>query len=219
MLAVQSACRTCGSPGHTPASVTTAWLAAALLLAPVSAADRSADEAADVERFRRAHRRTQLAGMGVLTGWAVANIAGGITGALLEDGDARHIHEANAAWNSVNLTLGIIGLVNNRRLPKAGSIADARRVNRRTRRVFLINGVLDVVYIGAGALVAGLGRRYDQRRVEGYGAAIVFQGAWLFAFDIAMVLAHERVAARTLPVHVGPLAGGGRFGLALGGAF
>jgi MFS family permease len=199
--------------------VTTAWLAAALVLAPASAADRTTDEAAQLDRFRSAHRRTQLAGMGVLTGWAVANIAGGITGALVVDGDARYIHEMNALWNSVNLTLGIIGLVNHRRPPKAGSIAEARRVNRRTRRVFLINGVLDMLYIGAGALTAGLGRRYDQRRVEGYGAAVVFQGAWLFAFDIAMVLAHERVAARTLPVHVGPLTGGGRFGLTLGGAF
>jgi hypothetical protein len=120
----------------------------------------------------------------------------------------------------VNLTLGIIGLVNNgRRGPKAGSIGEARRVNHKTRRVYLINGVLDVVYIGAGALTAALGRKYGQRRVEGYGTSVVFQGAWLFAFDIAMVLAHERVAARTLPVQVGPLVGGGRFGLALAGAF
>jgi len=162
----------------------------------------------------------QIVGMGVLTGWAVANIASGIAGALVVESDTRYVHEMNALWNSVNLTLGIIGLVNNgRRGPKAETIGEARRVNRKTRRVYLINGVLDVVYIGAGALTAGLGRRYGQRRVEGWGTSIVLQGAWLFAFDIAMVLAHERVAARTLPVQVGPLVGSGRFGIALAGAF
>lgn len=200
--------------------MTFAWLAAALVIAPARIPASASEEAAVVEQFRRAHRRTQLAGMGVLTGWAVANIAGGITGALIVDGDARYIHQMNAAWNSVNLTLGLVGLVGNaRRLPKARSIAEARRVNRRTRRVFLVNGGLDVAYIGAGALTAGLGRRYGQGRVEGYGTAVVFQGAWLFAFDLAMVLAHERVATRRLPVQVGPLAGRGRLGLTIGGGF
>jgi hypothetical protein len=177
-------------------------------------------EASAVKGFRRAHRRTQIVGSSVLTGWAVANIASGIAGALLVENDTRYVHEMNALWNSVNLTLGIIGLVNNgRRGPKVDSIGEARRVNRKTRRVYLINGALDVVYIGAGALTAGLGRRFDQPRTVGWGTSIVLQGAWLFAYDIAMVLAHERVAARTLPVQVGPLAGGGRFGLALSGAF
>jgi MFS family permease len=188
-------------------------LVVALAIAPSSGPD-------ELERFRRAHRRTQLAGMGVLTGWALANIAGGVTGALVEDGDARFIHEMNALWNSVNLTLGIIGLVNNaRRPPQVRTRADARRVNRKARRVYLINGAIDVAYMAAGALTAGLGRQYGQRRVEGWGTAVVIQGAWLFAFDLAMVLAHERVAARTLPVGVAPLAGAGRLGIAIGGRF
>ncbi len=199
--------------------MTTAWLATVLLIVPVGVSE-SSDGVAPVERFTRAHRRTQLVGMGVLTGWAVANIAGGITGALIVDGDARYIHEMNALWNSVNLTLGIVGLVGSaRRPPEVKSILEARRVNRRTRRVFAINGALDIAYIGAGALTAGLGRRYAQRRVEGYGTAVVIQGAWLFAFDLAMVLAHERVAMRTLPVQVGPLAGRGRLGFTISGRF
>lgn len=198
-------------------------LVAALAPAPspkIVATDASEDAAA-VNRFRRAHRRTQLVGMGVLTGWAVANIATGIAGAVVVESDWRYVHEMNALWNSVNLTLGIIGLVNNgRREPKADTIAEARRVNRKTRRTYAINGGLDVLYIGGGALAAWLGERYGQKRVEGWGKSIVFQGAWLFAFDLAMVLAHERIEARTLPpVRVAPLAGGGRFGLALTGAF
>jgi len=194
-------------------------VAVSLVLVAVLAAAPSS-EADELERFRRAHRRTQLAGMGVLTGWAVANIAGGITGALVVESDARFIHEMNALWNSVNLTLGIVGLVNNaRRPPKARTLGEAARVNRRARRVYLINGAIDVGYMAAGALTAGLGRRYGQRRVEGWGTAVVIQGAWLFVFDLAMVIAHERVAARALPVGVAPLVGAGRIGLAVGGRF
>jgi hypothetical protein len=198
-------------------------LVAALAPAPSPriVVDDASDEAAAVNRFRRAHRRTQLVGMGVLTGWAVANIASGVAGAVLVDDDWRYVHEMNALWNSVNLTLGVVGLVKNgRRGPKADTIAEARGVNRKTRRTYVINGGLDVVYIGGGALAAWLGGHYGQKRVEGWGKSVVFQGAWLFAFDLAMVLAHERVAVRTLPpVHVAPLSGGGRFGVALTGAF
>ncbi len=193
-------------------------LALVAVLAPapspeIVATDASEDAAA-VNRFRRAHRRTQLVGMGVLTGWAVANIASGVAGAVLVENDTRYIHEMNALWNSVNLTLGIIGLVSNgRRGPKADTIAEARRVNRKTRRTYAINGGVDV-------LTWWLSDRYEQRRFEGWGKSVVIQGAWLFAFDLAMVLAHERVQARTLPpVHVAPLAGNGRFGLALTGTF
>jgi hypothetical protein len=195
-------------------------LAAVLASAPL-AGEREVDASEAqraVKEFRRTHRRTQLVGNGVLTGWAVANIASGIPGAILVESDARYVHEMNALWNSVNLTLGVIGLVNNgRKPPKADSIADARRINRRTRRVYVINGVLDVVYIGAGALTAALGDRYDKPRVRGWGASVVFQGAWLFAFDLAMVLAHERVAARALSV--APLARRQTFGVAIGGRF
>jgi MFS family permease len=154
-------------------------------------------DARELDGFRRAHRRTQLVGMGVLTGWAVANIAGGIAGAVLVDGDARFVHEANAAWNTVNLALGIAGLVSNgRRLPKAKTIAEARKLSRRTMRTYAVNAVLDVVYIAAGTLMAELGRQYGQARVQGYGSAVILQGAWLFAFDVGMMIAHGRARAK-----------------------
>lgn len=168
-------------------------------------------------RFREQHRRAQLVGNGVLTGWAVANIAGGITGALVDPSDGRYIHEMNAMWNSVNLTLGILGLVNNRRLPKVRTMDEARRVNRRARRVYVINGAIDVVYVSAGMLVAGLGRKYDKPRVQGWGTAVVIQGAWLFVFDIAMAIAHSRVHANT--VRVGPVVERSRVGIAVSGRF
>jgi hypothetical protein len=148
-------------------------------------------------RYRRAYRRTQLAGMSVLTGWAVANIASGVAGAVLVKGDRRFVHEMNAMWNSVNLTLGIIGLVKNARPPSAMTRAeDPRRAYRKVLRLYAINGALDIAYITAGVVMAELGRAYAVPRVQGYGASIAFQGAFLFTFDLGMLIAHERAARR-----------------------
>ena len=142
--------------------------------------------------YDRAHQRTQVTGMAVLTGWAVSNISTGIAGALLDPTDRRMIHEMNAIWNGVNLALGVAGLWTNTRPHHRGNYA-------KTRRTYAINNALDVLYIGAGILTAELGRQHGRPRVAGYGKAVVFQGAFLFAFDLAMLLAHERVFVRRTP--------------------
>lgn len=180
-----------------------------VLLAGVLAhsGDASAAPAGDEAAFRQAHRRTQLAGMGVLTGWAVVNIGGGV-GASLLDRDRRYFHEGNAIWNSVNLVIGIVGLATNaRRTPRSRERPAAQ--HRKTTRTYLVNGVLDVVYIAAGAATVAIGQHHGSRRVQGYGQAIAFQGAFLFAFDTAMLIAHQRVAARRLRATPARLGQGG----------
>ncbi len=166
----------------------------ASMLAP--AASAPGDRVGDVAGFRQAHRRTQLAGMGVLAGWAVANIGGGVAASFL-DRDRRYFHEGNAIWNSVNLAIGIAGLATNaRRTPRHRDTPEAQ--HRKTTRTYLVNGVLDVVYIAAGAATIAIGQHVESRRVQGYGQAIAFQGAFLFAFDTAMLIAHQRLRTRWL---------------------
>ena len=138
--------------------------------------------------YADAHRRTQVAGMATLTGWAAANIAVGVPSAFTLRSDARFIHEMNAMWNTVNLTLGIVGLA-----------TKSKPDYRRTLRVYAINNAIDVLYISAGILVAELGRQYRRPRVEGWGRSVVLQGAFLFAFDLTMLIAHERVRATRRP--------------------
>ncbi len=156
-------------------------LALALALAPPPPPDALA----------RRHQRTQLVGMGVLSGYAVANIGWGVSSALRTDGVTQHVHEMNAAWNGVNLTVGVIGLVRNRRPPPT---AHALYEHRRTQAIFAVNAGLDVLYIAAGSAMwcAAESAGSQQSRVEGYGRSIVLQGAFLFAFDLSMLLAHAR---------------------------
>lgn len=174
----------------------------AILLAPPVPAP--AEREADVAGFRQAHRRTQLTGMGVLTGWAALNIGGGVAASFL-DPDRRYFHQGNAIWNSVNLVIGIVGLATNASGKSRGRDRPAVQ-HRKTMRTYLVNGVVDVVYIAAGAATVAIGQHRGSDRVPGYGQAIAFQGAFLFAFDTAMLIAHQRVAARRLratPARIG----------------
>jgi hypothetical protein len=154
------------------------------------------DDAAAIAGHHRARRRTQLAGMGVLGGWALVNIAGGVTGSYI-DRDREFFHQGNAIWNSVNLAIAIAGVAGNaRKRPPPDSMTAARRAQRRTQRTYFVNALVDLVYIAAGTATIAIGQHYARARVQGYGRAIAFQGAWLFAFDVGMFVAHERVGLR-----------------------
>lgn len=170
-------------------------LSVAVLVALGSPSPSPADAAA-IAAEHRARRRVQLAGMGVLGGWAIANIAGGIAGTYV-DRERRYFHQGNAIWNSVNLAIAIAGIAGNaRKRPAPRSIAEAHKVQRRTQRTYFINALVDLVYIAAGTATLAVGHRRGDTRVRGYGEAVAFQGAWLFAFDVGMMIAHQRVARR-----------------------
>jgi hypothetical protein len=171
----------------------------------------------------RRQRRIQTIGMATLTGWSIANIVGGVAGNLAtERGDPlRYAHQMNAMWNTVNLTLGAIGLANarreraviGRRFGVAAEIA-------KTQRVFAINALLDVVYMLGGYATWEIGKDLESPRVIGYGGAVILQGAFLMAFDLGMIAAHERNLRRRLPGYaIAPAPTPGGAALVVRGAF
>lgn len=170
---------------------------------------------ADARReFHDRRARTQLAGMGVLTGWAAANIVGGVALGFTTDGAVRHFHQMNAMWNTVNLVLGAIGLHNARRdrVRERDLAWPAQRARATSSQiVFSINVGLDALYIMAGATTLELGRLHHRPRLAGYGSAIVLQGTFLLAFDALMVAAHganlRRFRAFAAPTPTGALVG------------
>ncbi len=58
----------------------------------------------------------------------------------------------------------------------------------KTENLFLINGGLDIVYVGTGFLLKHLANNSQKRHdlLKGYGNSIILQGSFLFTFDIAM---------------------------------
>lgn len=131
--------------------------------------------------------------MTALTVFAVGNLAIGTAGWATTDGTHRHFHAMNAMWNTINLGIGIVGMINAFREDPSAPDDAARERIRGHQRVYLVNAGLDVAYIAAGALTWALG---EAPRARGYGAAILFQGLALLGFDLAMVATHQRAVAR-----------------------
>lgn len=145
------------------------------------------------------HRRRitlDLGGMSTLTTWSLLNIAGGTVGNFTTTGPTRYFHQGNAMWNSVNLVLGVVGLINATRARKRPIDLTAGRLqSHRSQLAFIINAGLDVLYVSTGAVLWKLGPTAQNPalpdRLVGYGQALVLQGAFLFAFDVGMAAAHQ----------------------------
>lgn len=152
--------------------------------------------------LHRSRARTQLAGMGALTGWAALNIVGGVAGNFASTGEVRYFHQMNALWNTVNLVIGAVGLASARRErargPRGGP-DEARRASLRAMATYSINAGLDVLYIMAGVTTLELGRVHERPRLVGYGESVVLQGAFLLAFDAALLAAHGAGLRRVRP--------------------
>lgn len=172
----------------------------ALLPAPPGAAPApiAAPPAVDARALAYHRRRVTLglAGMSTLTGWSLINIAGGTLGNFTTTGHSRYFHQGNAMWNSVNLVLGVVGLISETRArSRPLGLAEGRLRSHRSQLAFVINAGLDVLYVSSGAVLWQLGPTARnpamQDRLVGYGQALVLQGAFLFAFDVGMALAHQ----------------------------
>lgn len=128
-------------------------------------------------------------GMYVLGGWAVANLAGGGLGTLVDPARA-DFHLFNAGWNLVNLGLAASGLLGARNPVVSASISEEIRAQHRVEKTFLVNLGLNVAYMTAGAFMAF--GPFDDQRTSQFGVALILQGSFLFAFDLSMAIAHGR---------------------------
>lgn len=140
-------------------------------------------------------KRTQInkGGMIVLGSWAVANI--GVNSyfwASNPDGktSAKYFYQMNTYWNVVNL--GIAGYAYYRSAKTDFYDYDMDQTieaMQRDKRVYLINGMLDVGYIVAGIYMQSVRQSHpEKQRLLGYGRAVFWQGVFLMAFDTGMYL-------------------------------
>jgi hypothetical protein len=134
--------------------------------------------------------------MQILTGWALGNLAVGSVAAWQSDDPAlRSFHGTNAAWNTVNLAIGGLGLagVHRRSRRDAPDAASVAAQHRSLRTALAVNLGLDAVYMGSGVALMAFGgdtRGLDHR---GVGAGLLLQGAFLATFDAAFLTAHRGV--------------------------
>jgi len=138
---------------------------------------------------------TNQKGMWVLSGWGVANMSSGIIGALSTNNtEVKAFHTMNALWGMVNTGIGVLGLMRAKK-EKGWSIADADkyRAYKSVKKLYAINGGLDLLYMGAGIfLTTRADKATHPARNSGYGNSLIVQGAGLLLFDAAMYLSHQK---------------------------
>jgi hypothetical protein len=139
--------------------------------------------------FYRKSLQNNNTGMYVLGSWAVANLLIGGIGWNQNTGDAKYFHQMNFFWNTVNLSIAGFALYNN----LSGGFEDFSnemmvQEHYKIEKLYLINGGLDLVYIGTGFLLKNLSSKKEKNKdlLKGYGNSIILQGSFLLVFDAVM---------------------------------
>lgn len=134
-----------------------------------------------------------LDGMEILGGWGLANTALGVTGwALSQGGQNRYFYQMTAIWGAINFVVAIPGYLNAKRnLSEAYDRGQTFREQQKIEKIFLVNGLLDVGYIGAGFYLNSRGIDNGNTQLKGYGLSIALQGSFLLLFDATMYRAHK----------------------------
>lgn len=152
----------------------------------------------DYNTFCRQSIRSNNAGMLVLGGWAVANIASGAYGWSQYSNERKYFNQMNLFWNVVNLSIASIALYNNYHLDcYALSSEEIFDSQARTEKILLINSALDLGYIGTGFLLRHLSINSAKKGslLKGYGNSLLLQGSFLLVFDLMLyqILRNQRI--------------------------
>lgn len=139
---------------------------------------------------------TSREGMMALGSWGSVNLVGGFAGALAStSAEQKSFHTMNAIWGAANLGIALAGYFSAKREGYTTyEPVDAYRRYESTKRLFLINGGLDLAYIGTGLYLGEHARSGGFNKPEmwqGYGRSLIIQGAFLFLFDSIMYGLHQ----------------------------
>lgn len=145
----------------------------------------SAQDSLQTLNFSRNHIKNT--GMEVLGTWAVANIAVGSVGWASTGGTTKYFYQMNAIWNIANLGVALLGYTatqkdRNKHYTPQESLEEQKKIEK----IFLVNGGLDLAYIGTGFYLNHRGIANGSDQSKGYGRAIILQGAFLLLFDATM---------------------------------
>jgi hypothetical protein len=129
----------------------------------------------------------KMSGMSVLGSWSVANLAIGLVGASNATGQNKYFYQMDAIWGAVNLGAAISGYISAvKNTDKPRTAAEALKEQKKIETIFLVNGGLDVAYIGTGIYLNHRGDTQNSDKLRGYGEGIITQGVFLLLFDATM---------------------------------
>ncbi|MDF2432070.1 MAG: hypothetical protein JWP44_1701 [Mucilaginibacter sp.] len=153
-----------------------------------------------LKAFNYSRNRITTTGMEVLGGWAVAHLGIGAIGwADSKSGSNKYYYKMDFLWNTVNLGAAILGYTSARKgMNKQLTPAESLKEQQKIEKTFLINGGLDVVYIGTGVFLKQRGDNRKNDQLKGYGSSITVQGAFLLLFDATMYTAQKHNGSKLI---------------------
>ncbi|MFO7661732.1 MAG: hypothetical protein R6X18_03975 [Chloroflexota bacterium] len=130
-----------------------------------------------------------------LLSWGMASIASGLMLGRSEDDFRRGIGEQFVGWGVINAVIAVLGQrgsLKKRRLPDANEVESLSRERNKLKRLLWINTGLDVVYMAGGWRAVQTRGQMDERW-RGRGWGIIFQGGFLFFFDLINAVLLSRI--------------------------
>jgi hypothetical protein len=141
-----------------------------------------------LKRYNNIRNQTTATGMEVLGSWGILNLGVGAAGwATSHGGENKYFYQMTTIWGGINLALAIPGYLHaEKNEDKSFTAAESLAEQKKIERVFLVNGGLDIAYIGTGTFLKIRGDDRNSAELQGYGSSIIIEGVFLLFFDSAM---------------------------------
>ena len=143
--------------------------------------------------YNQSRIRITSSGMEVLGGWGILNLGTGAIGwANSTNLESRYFFEMNTIWGVADFGVALIGYGGlQKQRKKTFTAAEILEEQKRIEKIFFINGILDVAYIGTGLYLKLEGDSRNSPIMKGYGESILMQGGFLLIFDGIMYQAEK----------------------------
>jgi hypothetical protein len=143
--------------------------------------------------YNQSRIRITSSGMEVLGGWGILNLGTGALGwSNSKTPETRYFFEMNTIWGAADFGAALIGYGGlQKQRKKNPTAAEALEEQKKIEKIFFINGVLDVAYIGTGLYLKLAGDSRNSAIMKGYGESVLMQGGFLLIFDGIMYHAEK----------------------------
>lgn len=171
------------------------------LLAGLTALCAVAQNDTLIKRFDDQRYKLNRNGMIVLSTWGGATLAGSAAGyALTNSYEEKEFYLMNGAWGLINLGIALPGALAAQK--RSASLYEMQRTQTKMEKIFLANAMLDIVYVTGGVALKQYAYNQidlrDEQRFNGFGNAVIIQGAGLLVFDSFMTILNNRNRKRNL---------------------
>ncbi|MDB5088708.1 MAG: hypothetical protein JWR09_2702 [Mucilaginibacter sp.] len=141
-----------------------------------------------LKTYNYSRNHITITGMEVLGSWAIVNIGAGAAGwASSKGGSNKYFYQMSTIWGAANLGAALLGYTSAKNnTGKPLNAPESLKAQQKIEKIFLINGGLDLAYIGTGIFLKHRGDTRNSNQLRGYGSATIVQGVFLLLFDGTM---------------------------------